>query len=74
MGTWASEPTRDDSPKIRTAPVVQDGNCFYLDGNGRAIKAPFVVKDMDMHAAERARRWFMKWCENHGINPDFGGY
>jgi hypothetical protein len=47
----------------------QDGAHFFIrdqDDQHAHVAAPFPVKDGDMEAAKRARRWFKQYCIDQG--------
>lgn len=50
--------------------VAQDGAQFYIEGHLVANYQAEVVKDGDMNAAGRARRWFtLNYCQGHQSGP-----
>ena len=64
--------------------VRQDGKDFYLyrkDPNTApmreseplhyALSAPMEVRDFDLEAATRARRWFLDYCDSNNYIPEF---
>lgn len=57
--------------------IFQDGRHFYCDEQTGSLEAgdvvfsaPFPVKDSDMAGAEKARKLFLDWASETGVEVD----
>jgi hypothetical protein len=71
---WQRRLDKEIRGVTETISVHQDGREFYNSVTGEMIyQWTSPVKDFDLETAQEARRYFINWCKEKHLNPDFTG-